>query len=54
MRISLLAAFPSLLWTIGEASYFGIDYDAKAAYFNFQNDGVDEYVFALNAVDNGT
>lgn len=33
--------------------YFGIDYHAKAAYLNFQADGVDEYVFALNAVENG-
>lgn len=35
------------------APYFGIDYDAKAAYFTFQADGETQYVFALNPVANG-
>lgn len=56
MRTAGLAISSLLFWTTGigaRKSYYGIDYHAKAAYFDFQNDGVDEYVFALNAVENG-
>lgn len=34
-------------------SYYGIDYDAKAAYFNLDENGIDDYVFALNVDDIG-
>ena len=42
-----------LSWTTGILAYFGIDDNAKAAYFIFQPDGTTEYVFALNAAANG-
>ena len=56
----LTAAFSALLlWAMRTQAqqqsqdYFGIDYDAKAAYFTFQADGTTQFVFGLNAVDNG-
>lgn len=58
-RVSaLLMSLVLLLWTTGtgvraEHPYYGIDYNAKAAYFTFQYGGVDLYVFALNVADNG-
>lgn len=42
-----------LLWTTATQAVFGIDYHAKAAYFNFGIKGASQYVFALNAVENG-
>lgn len=35
------------------ASYYGIDYNAKAAYFTFTSGGTTQYVFSLNVVANG-
>ena len=48
MKALHLAISTLLLWTIGIDAFHGVDYHAKAAYLNFVNDGVDEYVFALN------
>ena len=42
-----------LLWATGIEAYFGIDYDAKASYMNYESGGNSLYVFALNAVANG-
>ena len=54
MHLVRLGILTVLCCAIGiDASYYGIDYHAKAAYFDFILNGVDEYVFALNAVDNG-
>ncbi|KAK5171462.1 uncharacterized protein LTR77_004607 [Saxophila tyrrhenica] len=38
------------LWIAGIEANYGIDYDAKASYFNFQVNGNSLYVFALNVV----
>jgi hypothetical protein len=48
-----VATLVLLLWTAATEAYYGIDYHAKAAYFNFQVNGASQYVFALNAVANG-
>lgn len=42
-----------LLCITGIEAYYGIDYHAKAVYFNLQPDGDSIYVFALNAAANG-
>ena len=48
-----VATFILLLWTAATQAVFGIDYNAKAAYFNYGVNGNSLYVFALNAVANG-
>ena len=53
MRASGVVTLLLFLWTTTIEAYFGIDYHAKAAYFNFQPGGDSQYVFALNAVANG-
>lgn len=47
------AAILAFFWTARVQGYFGIDYNAKAAYFTFEDGGEEVYVFALNAVANG-
>lgn len=50
MRRFLVAFLALVPWIAGVAAYYGIDEDAKAAYFNF-DDGA--YVFAMNPTANG-
>lgn len=51
MRALLVGCLALLSWTAAaEDSYYGIDENAKAGYFNF-DDG--EYVFAMNPTANG-
>ena len=58
MRGLTLTFSALLVWTMRiqarqKTDYFGIDYDAKAAYLTFQADGVTQYVLGINAVANG-
>lgn len=53
MRPSGASILACLLWITGIEAYFGIDYHAKASYFNFQVNGNSLYVFGLNVAANG-
>ena len=53
MRVCGVISLTLLLWIFGSEARFGIDYHAKAAYFNFEVDGESQYVFCMNAVANG-
>lgn len=48
-----MATLLLLLWTALAQAYYGIDYHAKAAYFNYQVNGNSLYVFSMNVVANG-
>ena len=54
MRVCGAAILAVVLWVAGiEASYYGIDYDAKATYFNYEVNGVSQYVLGINPTANG-